>query len=76
MEFKKVYLIVDDNIVYIDGRIRTVDENEKILPEEDNENDKRIRMIYYMLFTRATEGITLYVRDEPLRQYLMRLLAK
>lgn len=76
MEFKKVYLIVDDNIVYIDGRIRTVDENGKLLPEEDNENDKRIRMIYYMLFTRATEGIILYVHDEPLRQYLMRLLAK
>ena len=63
-------VIIGNELIFRDGLIQSH------IPEEYHEMekaDKRVKMIYYVLFTRATENLHIYTVDEPLREYLKEL---
>ena len=83
MEFEYVGLIVGDDLIYRDGKIKTDYSRHpesagefkrpyqrKPKVEDETIIDKIIRNTYKVLFTRGQKGLYLYIMDRELREYL------
>ncbi len=77
LSLENILVIIDDEVTFEDGEIKVNPKKwiSKVTQEiSEEERIKKIKSTYYVLLTRATNNLYVYIKDEALRQHFKKMV--